>query len=100
MQMCVYYSASVETSFVLQACIGEQKKAKGNETINLFVNVDGKKLVLGTLLTEKLPQQQFDLVFEKDFEITHNWKNGSVYVYGYRATNPYEDEEYPSYQFI
>ncbi|KAK4478710.1 hypothetical protein RD792_014208 [Penstemon davidsonii] len=77
-----------------QACIGELKKEKGNESVCLFVNVDGKKLVLGTLFTDKLPQQQFDLVFDRDFEITHNWKNGSVYFCGYKANNPFE-EEYP-----
>lgn len=75
-----------------QACLGEQKKEKGNESVCLFVNVDGKKLVLGTLFTEKLPQQQFDLVFDRDFELSHNWKNGTVYFYGYRANNPFEDE--------
>ncbi|KAI3471984.1 hypothetical protein Pfo_028672 [Paulownia fortunei] len=77
-----------------QACLGEPKKEKGNESVYLFVNVDGKKLVLGTLFTDKLPQQQFDLVFDKDFELSHNWKSGSVYFYGYRASNPF-DEEYP-----
>ncbi|KAL2487230.1 Histone deacetylase HDT1 [Abeliophyllum distichum] len=77
-----------------QACLGELKKEKGNESICLFLKVDGKKLVLGTLFTEKLPQQQFDLVFDRDFELSHNWKNGSIYFYGYKASNPFE-EEYP-----
>ncbi|KAL3839760.1 hypothetical protein ACJIZ3_024351 [Penstemon smallii] len=82
-----------------QACIGELKKEKGNESVCLFVNVDGKKLVLGTLFTDKLPQQQFDLVFDRDFELTHNWKGGSVYFYGYKANNPFEDE-YPFYKSL
>ncbi|KAK6126306.1 hypothetical protein DH2020_039951 [Rehmannia glutinosa] len=60
-----------------QANLGELKKEKGNESICLFVNVDGKKFVLGTLLTDKLPQQQFDLVFDRDFELSHNWKSGN-----------------------
>ncbi|KAK4392101.1 Histone deacetylase HDT1 [Sesamum angolense] len=77
-----------------QACLGELKKEKGTESVCLFVNVDGKKLVLGTLFTEKLPQQQFDLVFDQDFELSHNWKSGSVYFFGYKAANPFE-EEYP-----
>ncbi|KAL8516828.1 hypothetical protein ACS0TY_015182 [Phlomoides rotata] len=78
-----------------QACLGEQKKEKGSETVCLFVTVAGKKLVLGTLFTDKLPQQQFDLVFDADFELSHNWKSGSVYFYGYKASSPYEDEEIP-----
>ncbi|KAI3447502.1 hypothetical protein Pfo_004167 [Paulownia fortunei] len=75
-----------------QACLGEVKKEKGNESVCLFVNVDGKKLVLGTLFTDKLPQQQFDLVFDQDFELSHNWKSGSVYFYGYKANNPFEED--------
>lgn len=69
------------------------KKEKGNESVCMCVNVEGRKLVLGTLMTEKLPQQQFDLVFDRDFELSHNWKNGSVYFYGYKANNPFD--EYP-----
>ncbi|XP_022846732.1 histone deacetylase HDT1-like [Olea europaea var. sylvestris] len=76
-----------------QACLGELKKEKGNESVCLFLKVDGKKLVLGTLFSEKLPQQQFDLVFDRDFELSHNWKNGSVYFYGYKANNPFEEDE-------
>ncbi|XP_033512682.1 histone deacetylase HDT1-like isoform X2 [Nicotiana tomentosiformis] len=76
-----------------QASLGEAKKDKGSEPVCLSVNVDGKKLALGTLNLDKLPQQQFDLVFDRDFELSHNWKNGSVYFFGYKAANPYEQEE-------
>ncbi|KAL3532043.1 hypothetical protein ACH5RR_005564 [Cinchona calisaya] len=64
-----------------QASIGEIKKEKGNESVCLFVNVDGKKLVLGTLFSDKLPQQQFDLVFDREFELSHNWKNGNTLLH-------------------
>ncbi|GER54257.1 histone deacetylase HDT1 [Striga asiatica] len=63
-----------------QACIGEVKKEKGNEAVYLFVNIDGKRLVLGTLFAEKLPQQQFDLVFDRDFELSHNFKSASILI--------------------
>ncbi|KAM3205110.1 histone deacetylase HDT1 [Capsicum annuum] len=75
-----------------QASLGEVKKDKGSEPVCLFVTIDGKKLVLGTLSTDKLPQQQFDLIFDRDFELSHNWKNGSVYFFGYKTAN-FEDEE-------
>ncbi|KAL7137450.1 hypothetical protein ABFS83_10G092600 [Erythranthe nasuta] len=75
-----------------QACLGEVKNGKTNEPVYLFIHVNGKKLVLGTLFTEKLPQQQFDLVFDQEFQISHNWKSGSVYFYGYMANNGYEEE--------
>lgn len=79
------------TATCLQASLGEIKKDKANESICIFVNIDGKKLVLGTLSPEKLPQQVFDLVFDKEFQLSHNWKNGSVYFYGYMAPNTYDD---------
>lgn len=71
-----------------QATVGEQKKEKGSESICLYVTIDEKKLVIATLNTEKLPQQVFDLVFERKFELSHNWKNGSIFFYGYKATSP------------
>ncbi|KAL3585901.1 hypothetical protein D5086_012768 [Populus alba] len=74
-----------------QACLGEAKKDKGNESVCLFVNFDDQKLVLGTLSYEKIPQIPFDLVFEKDFELSHNLKNGSVFFSGYKVAQP----EYP-----
>ncbi|KAL3613284.1 hypothetical protein CASFOL_042860 [Castilleja foliolosa] len=79
-----------------QACLGELKQWKANESVYLYANVEGKKIALGTLFARKLPQQQFDLVFAKDFEISHNSKSGSVYFCGYWASNPNE-EEFPGY---
>ncbi|KAK7853710.1 histone deacetylase hdt1 [Quercus suber] len=61
-----------------QASLGESKN-KGNESTPIFVKFGEQKLVLGTLSQEKFPQLSFDLVFEKEFELSHNWKNGSVY---------------------
>ncbi|KAI3465770.1 hypothetical protein Pfo_022433 [Paulownia fortunei] len=57
-----------------QACLGEVKNEKGNKSVCLFVNVDGKKL---------------------DFEFSHDWKSGSVYFYGYKANNPFEEDNLP-----
>ena len=74
-----------------QACLGEGKKDKRTESVYLYATIDGKKLVLGTLSPEKFPQQQFDLVFNKKFELSHNWKHGSVYFYGYRCDNAVDE---------
>lgn len=51
------------------------------------MSIDGKIIALGTLNTEKIPQQSFDLVFNKTFELFHNWKNGNVFFHGYTAIN-------------
>lgn len=75
-----------------QANLGEIKNNK-NDSVCLHINIKGKKLVLGTLNSERLPQQLFDLVIDTDFQLSHNWKNGSVYFYGYKADQPYESDD-------
>ncbi|KAF5727505.1 hypothetical protein HS088_TW22G01198 [Tripterygium wilfordii] len=82
---------------VSQAALGESKKDKGKEAVPLFVKCGDQKLVIGTLSSENFPQVSFDLVFEKEFELSHNWKGGSVYFCGYQVPIP---EEYPSYLFF
>ncbi|XP_008442794.2 histone deacetylase HDT1 [Cucumis melo] len=74
-----------------QACLGESK-SKGSEQVFLYVKVGNQKLVLGTLSSEKFPQVSFDLVFDKEFELSHNWKNGSVHFTGYTSLLPEEEE--------
>lgn len=68
---------------LIQASLGETKKP--NENVPLFVKCDDKKLVVGTLSGEKCAQIQYDLVFEKDFELSHSSKNASVYFCGYKT---------------
>ncbi|KAF7119303.1 hypothetical protein RHSIM_Rhsim13G0105400 [Rhododendron simsii] len=77
---------------VSQAAMGEGKKGKGNDHIPLHVKIDGKKLVLGSLSGENFPQITFDLVFEKEFELSHDWKNGSIYFYSLESD---EEEDAP-----
>ncbi|XP_039052256.1 histone deacetylase HDT1-like [Hibiscus syriacus] len=74
-----------------QASLGESKN-KG-ESVPLYVNTDGKKLVLGTLSHHNFPQLSFDLVFDQEFELSHNWKNGSVYFLGYKTYVPEEGDD-------
>ncbi|EEF33790.1 Histone deacetylase 2a, putative [Ricinus communis] len=62
-----------------QACLGEVKKNKGNEPVFVSVKINDKKIVLGTLSCEKFPHLSFDLIFDQNFELSHNWKHGSVY---------------------
>ena len=71
-----------------QAALGEVKD-KG-EPVTLYVKFGNQKLVLGTLSSEKFPQISYDLIFEKEFELSHNWKNGSVFFTGYKAEPPLE----------
>ncbi|MCI07148.1 histone deacetylase HDT1, partial [Trifolium medium] len=66
------------------ACLGEVNKDKGGEPVSLYVKIDNQKLQLGTLSSEKIPQISFDLVFEKEFELSHNWKYGSIFFTGFK----------------
>uniref|UniRef100_A0A5B7ATG2 Putative histone deacetylase HDT1-like n=1 Tax=Davidia involucrata TaxID=16924 RepID=A0A5B7ATG2_DAVIN len=78
---------------ISQAALGEGKKDKGNSSVPLRLSINGKKFVVGTLSTENSPQLTFDLVFEKEFELSHDWKNGSVYFLGYTADSPDGEDE-------
>ncbi|CAI0398177.1 unnamed protein product [Linum tenue] len=75
------------------AALGEAKKTKESEFVPLFIKVGEKKLVLGTLSPETIPQLAFDLVLEQEFELSHNWKNGSIFFTGYKSVLP--DDGYP-----
>ncbi|CAL9152867.1 histone deacetylase HDT1-like isoform X1 [Musa acuminata AAA Group] len=79
-----------------QASLGETKKDKGHENILIYVKFNNQKLVLGTLSADKCAQIQYDLVFEKEFEISHNSKNASVYLCGYR-TVALGGDEFPDF---
>ncbi|AQK95840.1 histone deacetylase102 [Zea mays] len=64
---------------VSQAALGESKKS---DSALMYVKVDDKKLAIGTLSIDKYPQIQFDLVFNKEFELSHTSKTTSVFFSG------------------
>ncbi|GAV61690.1 hypothetical protein CFOL_v3_05217 [Cephalotus follicularis] len=70
---------------ISQVALGELKKDTGSQTVLLHLKHDNRQLVIGTLSHEKFPQISLDLVLEKQFELSHSWKDGSVYFTGYTA---------------
>ncbi|GMJ02937.1 HISTONE DEACETYLASE 3, histone deacetylase 2C [Hibiscus trionum] len=70
-----------------QLALGEvtrdKKKEKGNENVCIYLNFKNDKFLIGTLSQEKFPQIPLDLVLHDKFELSHTWKNGSVYITGY-----------------
>ncbi|OAY72554.1 Histone deacetylase HDT2 [Ananas comosus] len=54
-----------------QASLGETKKDRASESVPIYVKFNDQKLVLGTLSTDKVPQISYDLVFEKEFELSN-----------------------------
>ncbi|XP_044957531.1 histone deacetylase HDT2-like [Hordeum vulgare subsp. vulgare] len=76
-----------------QAALGEVKK---DDKTTLFVRVDGsQKLAIGTLSIDKFPHIRFDLVFDKEFELSHNSKTTHVFFSGYNVFQPSQGDEYP-----
>ncbi|XP_026417631.1 histone deacetylase HDT2-like isoform X2 [Papaver somniferum] len=67
-----------------QSCIGEVKKGK-EETVVVYAKIDNQKHVIAHLSADKFPQISHDLVFEKEFELSHSSKNGSIYFTGYMS---------------
>lgn len=77
--------------------MGDVKNPKSANYVPVRMTVEDKKFVIGTLSADKAPQITFDLVLHKDFELSHDWKDGSLYFCGYSA------EQYPfcwSYFFL
>nr|XP_027084309.1 histone deacetylase HDT1-like [Coffea arabica] len=70
---------------ISQAALGEIKDGKGPKCVPIHLKVGDKKYVIGTLSAEDRPQLMFDLVFEREFELSHDWKDGSIYFAGYIA---------------
>lgn len=66
-----------------------------DENVPVYVKVgdDNQKLVIGNL-SQKIPQVSLDLMFEQEFEISHECKSTSVFLLGYK-TPDLVDEQYP-----
>lgn len=82
---CGDYAVKLFCFFLLSNCIcSSQAVEVKNDKVNnavLSVMIGGKKLVIG-ILTQKTTHILFDLVFEKEFELSHNGKY-PVHVCGY-----------------
>ncbi|KAL8140378.1 hypothetical protein V2J09_006399 [Rumex salicifolius] len=78
-----------EVIHLSQATLAELKNC--NNPVMLYAKVGEQKLVIGVLTADTIPQISMDLVFEKEFELSHNWKNGVVHLTGYKKFS--DDEE-------
>lgn len=77
---------------ISHASLGNCKGEKG-EAVTLNVKVGDSKFVMGTLVSESIPQACFDVLFDKEFELSHNWGKGSVHFVGFECPNNNNDEE-------
>ncbi|KAG7554006.1 Zinc finger C2H2-type [Arabidopsis suecica] len=69
---------------ISQVALGENK-SNVTEPIQLYVTVGQDKLLIGTLSHERFPQLATELVLERNFALSHSWKNGSVFFSGYKV---------------
>ncbi|KAH9563302.1 hypothetical protein CY35_05G119200 [Sphagnum magellanicum] len=77
---------------VSQAALGEGKgKSEGSNKAVLSVEVDATKVVLGTLYQGKCDQISLDLVFDRDFVVSHTGSSVSLYLCGYRTEAPQDE---------
>ncbi|KMZ70402.1 hypothetical protein ZOSMA_1G03850 [Zostera marina] len=74
-----------------QVCLGEFKKGSSG-TVPVTVTVDDNKFVIGTLIPGSCNQISLDLVFEKEVQFSHGWKDGSVFLTGYKTINAVDDD--------
>jgi len=81
---------------VSQAALGDSKgkPGKAQERVVVKVSVEPhNEIVLGTLVEGKCDQMHLDLVFDRDFTISHTGKTSSVYICGYRTEAPEEEDD-------
>lgn len=66
---------------ITQAALVERKV--GNRNCLLRLKINGRNFVVGTLSGENFPQLKLGLVCDKEYELSHDWENGSVSFCGY-----------------
>ncbi|CAB82939.1 histone deacetylase-like protein [Arabidopsis thaliana] len=76
---------------ISQVALGESKN-NVTEPIQLYVTVGSDKLLIGTLSHEKFPQLSTEIVLERNFALSHTWKNGSVFFSGYKPEDLIDDQ--------
>ncbi|CAH1447186.1 unnamed protein product [Lactuca virosa] len=80
-----------ESSFLhlSRASLGEEAQ----EPVIIYFTINKKKQVLATLDPKLLSEERFCLTFVKDFKISHNLRNGSVYFFGHKNKPTLKKEE-------
>jgi len=58
----------------------------------MYVKIDDQKLAIGILSVDKNPHIQFDLVFDKEFELSHTSKTTIVFFTGYKVEQPFKED--------
>ncbi|CAH9093846.1 unnamed protein product [Cuscuta epithymum] len=81
-----------EVIHISQASLGEVKDDNGAKNVLLRMKVGKENFVIGTLSAGERPQIMCDLYLNKEFELSHDLKSGSVYFLGYSEPEFGEEE--------
>lgn len=85
-------TASRLSLLIWQAALGPSKDGK-SERVVIRVESGGKNLVLGTLSSGKVDQMTLDLIFDRQFTLSHSSSSASVFFCGYRTDKAQEYDE-------
>ncbi|CAH1420888.1 unnamed protein product [Lactuca virosa] len=67
--------------------------SEAQEPVIVYLTVKKKKQLLATLNPMLLPEEELNLTFVQDFEISHNLRNGSVFFFGSKNKHTPKKEE-------
>ncbi|KAL6581907.1 hypothetical protein OROMI_005921 [Orobanche minor] len=76
---------------ITEAAMGEVKDVKSAKKVCLRMNINDQSFVIGYLAARERPQVRLNLFLEKEFELSHGLKKGSIYFLGY-SVEPSGDE--------
>ncbi|GLJ13459.1 hypothetical protein SUGI_0212770 [Cryptomeria japonica] len=71
-----------------QVALGETTLRRDNERVLVYLHVDKKIIVLGTLIHGRCHQIGLNLIFNKSFQISHSSKYASLFFCGYSRVVP------------
>ncbi|CAH9070909.1 unnamed protein product [Cuscuta europaea] len=81
-----------EVIHISQASLGEVKDDSGAKNVLLRMKVGKENFVIGSLSAGERPQIMCDLYLNKEFELSHDLKSGSVYFLGYSEPPQFGEE--------
>lgn len=83
------YQISIQlTKFICAQVSLIETENETPEFVSLHITENGKKRVFARLHPKRRPQLPLDVVYGQSFQISHNRKKGSVYIFGYKFKLP------------
>ncbi|CAH1447145.1 unnamed protein product [Lactuca virosa] len=78
---------------ILKAYLGVPKEDIHEDSVSLYITVDGKKLVAGNFNPRRHSEQRLCLSIDKKFSLTHTLRDNSLYFFGVTHEKEPEDKK-------